>query len=204
LKNGVDRNARAVAMRVLDAATEFSMLDNLASVPPRLPLMPALLGKSVDVQSRVNGDGDSDGCGRGFIAVALKRAQLDELSAALIAQHTLNDDQQRVLQTVSSWFVASDEQSGGGGGGGAAVDDRRRVLLLHGVFGSGKSTLLAVCVIFVARVAELSDDSSDALRLRVLLAAATNVAVDRVLTQLLARDFTNFTRVIANDANFGP
>lgn len=67
------------------------------------------------------------------------------------------------------------------------------MLLVHGVFGSGKSALLVVCVLLIARVAALAGESGAAVR--VLIASATNVAVDRILLALLDAAFDDFLRV---------
>lgn len=48
-----------------------------------------------------------------------------------------------------------------------------------------------VCVKMIARVADLAQ----AAHVRVLIAAATNVAVDRLLSALLLNDFEEFLRV---------
>ncbi|CAM9272088.1 unnamed protein product, partial [Phaeothamnion confervicola] len=96
--------------------------------------------------------------------------------------------------------------AGSGGDCGAvgrrgAVDDR--ILLVHGVFGAGKScTLVALCVL-VNRLAVADAAARDAAgkrprpkeqEARILLAAATNVAVDRVLKGLLSAGMVDIAR----------
>ena len=70
------------------------------------------------------------------------------------------------------------------------------VVLVHGVFGSGKSTLLVALVMFLTRVFETSSQET-CNENRVLITAATNVAVDNILMGLVKRDFHDFVRVLS-------
>ena len=66
------------------------------------------------------------------------------------------------------------------------------ICVIHGPFGSGKSTLLVAMLVFFAQ--QLSKcKAADFASPRVLLAAHTNVAVDRILTGLLDEHFTGDT-----------
>jgi len=65
------------------------------------------------------------------------------------------------------------------------------IVLVHGVYGSGKSHLLVVFIIFLCTM--LKEANNDDIR--ILVSAATNTAVDRILLGLLELDFTEFIRV---------
>ncbi|KAI8892320.1 AAA domain-containing protein [Globomyces pollinis-pini] len=66
------------------------------------------------------------------------------------------------------------------------------ITLVHGVFGSGKSYLVTVLIIILYR-AFTSDYMLETTR--IVLSSMTNVAVDRILLNLLELDFTDFVRV---------
>jgi hypothetical protein len=66
--------------------------------------------------------------------------------------------------------------------------------IIHGPFGSGKSTLLgAMLEYFALQLADGRRGSSPSPSARILVAAHTNVAVDRLLIGLLDRGFTGVT-----------
>ena len=95
--------------------------------------------------------------------------------------------------------------------GGTAVNGAppTGVVLVHGAFGAGKSTLLVAIIMFLCRALDADDAaaaacdgdgdtdtaSADTPSRRILFAAATNVAVDRVLEGLLERECLHFARV---------
>lgn len=66
--------------------------------------------------------------------------------------------------------------------------------LVHGAFGSGKSTTLAAAVTVLARALDDAGDAGDDAT-RILVAGATNSAVDTVLRNLKAYGYDNFVRV---------
>jgi len=59
------------------------------------------------------------------------------------------------------------------------------IILVQGVFGSGKSTLLVVVVLFLLSVFKKAGLDAGAPEGRILISAATNVAVDNILLGLL-------------------
>jgi hypothetical protein len=65
------------------------------------------------------------------------------------------------------------------------------VVLVHGVFGAGKSHLLVVLVLVLSRILDQAGDKAT----RIVIAAATNTAVDRVLLGLLQHKYSDFLRV---------
>ena len=69
------------------------------------------------------------------------------------------------------------------------VDPPSPLCIIHGPFGSGKSSTLVAMIHFFAK--QLAKQGSKAASARVLVAAHTNVAVDRVLTGLLDTGFTS-------------
>ena len=64
------------------------------------------------------------------------------------------------------------------------------VSLVHGVFGSGKSFLIGILIILLQELAGMQN-----VELNIGIAAATNVAVDRILETLIDLDFHEFLRV---------
>ena len=102
---------------------------------------------------------------------------ISELVLVVQQAFALNVEQADVLSRVGSWFV------------GSVLPPVPPVLLVKGVFGAGKSLLLAAVCTLIAAVSRESQCASqtDMRRLRCLLASNTNVAVDRVLTLLVAK-----------------
>jgi hypothetical protein len=87
---------------------------------------------------------------------------ITEVIASMSAYFHLNEDQRSVLRQVGSWF---------------SHDSDGDVVLVHGIFGSGKSHLLTSIV-------QLLSLLSNNL-VKCLISANTNVAVDRILLQLV-------------------
>lgn len=85
----------------------------------------------------------------------------------IILHFGLNSDQQQVVRRVGAWFRSGRDAAG-------------PVVLVHGVFGSGKSHLLAAVCLLLSTLLRLGGVEQR----RIMLAANTNVAVDRVLLQL--------------------
>jgi hypothetical protein len=113
------------------------------------------------------------------LRVNLPQSRVVELAQQTITEHRLNEDQQRVIMSCVHWFDGAHAQ---------LKDD---VVLVHGVYGSGKSHLLVVMIIFLCTM--LKEAQNDDIR--ILVSAATNTAVDRILLGLLELDFTEFIRV---------
>ena len=88
--------------------------------------------------------------------------------AELLKDFSLNEDQLKVILKVSKWF--STEAS-------SQEDD---IILVQGIFGSGKSYLLAAICVLINRISNLLNNN-----LKCLISSNTNVAVDRVLIQIL-------------------
>ena len=82
-------------------------------------------------------------------------------------------EQSDILSAVASWFKCGDTSP--------------PIISVQGVFGSGKTAVLAASIYLVSKLAP---------RARILLIAATNVAVDNVLLRLRSQfGFDNFARV---------
>lgn len=130
-------------------------------------------------------------------ALTATRAELDRLCEEYAAKFTLNTDQADALRRCSRMLPCSD----GDMDGGVSTSPSTPVLLVHGVFGSGKSYFLAVLVMmlveafdtFADKFSEAADGES--AQWSILISSGTNVAVDRILTSLLERGFSNFVRV---------
>ena len=155
-------------------STELSMLDNLADMSPdTAPILPFLVSPSIAASATAVSEHSED------------NATVEELVQEVVAERGLNADQERVVRACI--HTALD------------VAPSPPVVLVHGVFGSGKSSVIvAVLTLIDKLVARLRVDENGgdpAADTRVLFAAATNAAVDRVLLQLLHEGFTSFLRV---------
>ena len=91
-------------------------------------------------------------------------AKVDDTLHFILDYFHLNDDQAAVLRYVRDWFT----------GTSAPISD---VVLVHGVFGSGKSHALAAVLLMITL---LSGGG-----LKSLVCSSTNVAVDRILSQVV-------------------
>eukprot|EP00887_Chlorella_sp_A99_P002672 scaffold6.g2672.t1 len=97
----------------------------------------------------------------------------------VIRRFSLNQEQAEVVRSVAAWC-----QPGGGGS---------PICLVHGPFGSGKSTLLVALLHFL--LGQRKQHGSPLANARVLVAAHTNVAVDRMLLGLQESGVTSFLRL---------
>lgn len=89
----------------------------------------------------------------------------------------LSDEQGAVVRSVAAWAGPPSERG-------------PRTVLVKGVFGSGKSSTLAACVLALDRILSTRKDSR-----RILLVCQTNIAVDNVLSNLMAHGWDNFARL---------
>lgn len=101
----------------------------------------------------------------------------------LVLNLNLNDDQAAVMTQVASWvqYELSGQRSDS--------PPELPVCLVHGPFGSGKSSLLIAVILLIDQLNESKKN------FRVLISAHTNIAVDRILTGLMAQGFTSFMRL---------
>ncbi|CAM9367481.1 unnamed protein product [Lampetra planeri] len=185
------QNATVHAIHVCNASWELSCLRNIrenveVSTLPILPLMLSLEGSQErSVKSRRTGF-------RPPLALAppahgswVDPAQTwpRELAERTIAERGLNGEQGDVLRRVAHMIQAGAETAG--------------VTIVQGVFGAGKSFMLSCIVMYLIGVLRRVKHEAGTKRtpLRVLISAATNVAVDRVLLGLLDLGFEEFVRV---------
>lgn len=85
-------------------------------------------------------------------------------------EFSLNEDQQNIVKHVSKWFSSTASE----------VDD---IILIHGVFGSGKSYLLSILCVLITKLSKIAE-----LKVKTMISSNTNVAVDRILVQLMSID----------------
>jgi len=111
------------------------------------------------------------------------RDVINPIMVAVMSEFNLNGDQKMVMVRVSKWFEPQKE-------GGGRSDDN--IILVHGIFGSGKSHLLAAICVFIKRLsnAYVSLFPKEE-KVKILLSANTNVAVDRIMKQLATLDNSN-------------
>jgi hypothetical protein len=105
-----------------------------------------------------------------------------------IDDYHLNTDQAEVFRRVATWFQLP-----------KANVPPQPIVLVHGVFGSGKSHMLVILIMFLCELLEklgpAPGSSDEDQGMRILVSAATNTAVDRILVGLLEQGFTDFVRV---------
>ncbi|KAI8908255.1 hypothetical protein DFJ77DRAFT_170299 [Powellomyces hirtus] len=166
----------AWAIRVASASSEILMMANLRDNIGKTQLLPWMLSSaSQNASGRTTFKPPS--------AAALVTAEAADKYNALVDevadQFHLNQDQRAVLESFAGSIL---KPSGS------------PICLVHGVFGAGKSFLVSVIIIFLHRVRE-----AGCLRkpdkFKVMVASMTNVAVDRILLELLHLNFTDFVRV---------
>ena len=165
-RHGMRDKQPVYAIRAFNASTAIAEHENIAiATPETFPLWPHVLG------SKLVDDAASQDA---ILADAV----------GLKARHGLNDDQAGAV--AGALLVAAEA-------GRRVPRDALTVSpvrLIHGPFGSGKTHALASFIISAAE--RLRAAKSPA---RILISAHTNVAVDRVLTTLMTRGFTEFVRV---------
>ena len=164
---------RVFAIRVegnaASAVAEFETFANKTGTMSEsaFPLLRHILGAPAESPPRVSDEDADEADARG-----------------LAAKHGLNDDQ---ATAVAGALRAAAEAAEGRA---AEALTACPVRLVHGPFGSGKTHALAA---FIVEAAErLEAMKSDA---RILVAAHTNVAVDRLLSALAGKKFHQFVRV---------
>ncbi|XP_019377530.1 PREDICTED: protein ZGRF1 isoform X2 [Gavialis gangeticus] len=187
------------ALLVCNASTELTCLRNMQEYfnPNSLSILQCLLKMPFNTEhanNRVNK--------RKFIPPALNtkcsmvwgllssKVTL-ALAEKMIQQFQLNMDQARALIQIAQ-MMSSPESS-------AEKEEQQvhPITIIHGVFGAGKSYLLSVVVLFLLQLFESSEviKGPQPTPWKLLIAASTNVAVDRVLLGLLNLGFEDFIRV---------
>mmetsp|Transcript_28612 Transcript_28612/g.101363 ORF Transcript_28612/g.101363 Transcript_28612/m.101363 type:complete len:490 (+) Transcript_28612:929-2398(+) len=156
----------------LEAAHARNSLVSLPLLRSLLLPAPVAQGDGVPRRARPGGSGS-------FRLVGVSAGALRALHESACAG--LNGDQNAVVAHVAQWFAARPDAAAT-----ARPPSRGDVELVHGVFGAGKSHTLARIIQFVDAV-RTAEKTATGRRsdLRILLTAATNVAVDRVLLTLL-------------------
>ena len=144
--------------------------------PAHLPILPHIVG-SLSSRPGVKSLHKSAQRTRSLVGLNTNPKLLREVYIDIVNRFTLNLDQQRVLSSCVQWFIDGSLSP---------------ITLVHGVFGSGKSHMLVAIIVFLHTVLEKVDPER---KIRILISAQTNVAVDRVLTGLLDCDFSLFSRV---------
>ena len=158
------------------------MLEALANLSPvSLPILPCLLrGAAWQRQDSPGPPGPEDP----FAALVARLRLAPELIAcardSVVEEFRLNADQVSVLDRCIQWLEPSSKTP------------PSPVVLVHGAFGAGKSILLVALLVFFHKLLQPLDPHC---RVRVLVAALTNVAVDGVLSSLLHRGYSFFVRV---------
>lgn len=111
--------------------------------------------------------------------------------AQLAVDRDLNPEQKSVLSDCSSWLSSSTVVGFAPRRSSDASESVCAAQLVHGAFGAGKSHTLAAAVTMLARALDDAKDDTT----RILVAGATNSAVDTVLRGLQRAGYTGFVRV---------
>ncbi|XP_062055703.1 protein ZGRF1 isoform X4 [Lepus europaeus] len=193
-------NIMVHALLVCNASTELTTLKNIQDYfnPATLPLTQYLLTMSPSTtlsNKRVSK--------RKFIPPAfahvntkfelLSQGATLQLANELIQVHKLNEDQATALIQIAQMMASHESLE-------EVKELKNHILpitIIHGVFGAGKSYLLAVVILFFVQLFEKSETSTvgNARPWKLLISSSTNVAVDRVLLELLSLGFEKFVRV---------
>jgi len=161
-------------------ASELDMLEVLKDFsPPEIPLMPALLTGGSRVTHAVSQALPLRKTS--YMAFDIDGEALDTLVQETTAKHQLNEEQTQVLQDIARTILSPEASP--------------PIILVQGVFGSGKSTLLVAVVLFLLAVFQKAGVAPGAPEGRILISAATNVAVDNILLGLLDKGFEDFIRI---------
>lgn len=128
------------------------------------------------------------------LRAALPSSIVHSTLQSYLENYKLNEDQYTVFKRAALWFDAKHQKS----------ELTPPFVLVHGVFGSGKSFMLVALIVFMCELFEqlerIMPPTEPELnkrpeKFRILVSAATNTAVDRILVSLLEEGFTDFVRV---------
>ncbi|XP_051021655.1 protein ZGRF1 [Acomys russatus] len=193
-------NTTVHALLVCNASTELTTLKNIQDYvnPATLPLMPHLLAMSQS--ATVSSKNVSK---RKFIPPAVTNIKTKfellnleatlQLASELINKHRLNKDQATALIQIARMMASQERDEDSLEPFSCSLP----ITVIHGVFGAGKSYLLAVVILFFVQLFEKCDTGTagNARPWKLLISSSTNVAVDRVLLELLSLGFEKFIRV---------
>jgi hypothetical protein len=207
------------AVRAFNCASEFDILDCIETMRSTRPPILRPIAMPTMVDRKLQGENER------MFRLSCSRQRLDEITEEIRSEFTLNHDQGDVLTLVQGWFTAADDEGRSNSQvvadekAAAATkkghlcpplstassspnfdSDRRRhsrdVILVHGCFGTGKSFMTVALLHFILRIIKEEEKTSGrSCGLRVLVASATNVAVDRVLKTLHETGYVDFQRV---------
>jgi len=173
----LDGEVSAHAIHVMSVCSDMSMLDALLELSTdSMPLLPFIMNRNAQFSRRpvLNG--------------SLPSSTIQSALKACLESTKLNVDQLEVFKQAALWFDRSHQRN----------STTSPFVLVHGVFGSGKSHMLVLLIRFLCELfdkIEASNDGEGRRKLRILVSAATNTAVDRILVGLLDLGFTDFVRV---------
>eukprot|EP00736_Rhodelphis_marinus_P001910 Rmarinus@m.26854 len=172
------KTLKVSAILAFNPSGAFSVISELeAVVSSPFPLLPCLLSPDT---APITSMGDFDKFRvRGNENNDIIDAVVREIAAE---RFSLNSYQHDVLKHCSGWFSTSSDRQ--------HTARSPSVCLVHGVFGSGKSHTIVALILLLVRLGRLTRTKP-----RILLAALTNVAVDRVLLELQKEDYHDFVRV---------
>lgn len=161
-------------------SSEIGMLDCLYELSNEaMPLIPSILNRSPSQNATASA------------LAPLPNTVVDNALREFLADHRLNDDQAAVFKRAAAWLKSERD--------GSAPSEP--IALVHGVFGSGKSHMLVLLIIFLCELLDRVEPTLNASKtgqtgpVRILVSAATNTAVDRILLGLLEEGFDDFVRV---------
>ncbi|KAF9351439.1 hypothetical protein BGX26_010565, partial [Mortierella sp. AD094] len=186
---------KVCAIRLLNAMSEFMMLDNMSESLTRTPLLPVLLNyvppelvkaSKTSVFKAPSRVPEKSGC---LVLTEEDGIDVEKEIVDTIDKYRLNLEQAAVLRTFAQTVIR-------GPGWAQKSTESPPVILVHGVFGAGKSFLIAVLIVFIDNIINKARLlTREKTSCRFLVASMTNVAVDRILMALLDLNYTKFVRV---------
>ena len=198
---GMNEEVTVHAVRAFNCTSEFEMLDNINNLMKNQNKIPILKSLSMVGENDSRGNTSEDNSDEFNLSYTCKELKL--LATEIKDKFTLNEDQNKVLQTiVSKWFKPVDYDMNNVENDHSSLTSSSscdNIILVHGCFGTGKSYMMVALIHFIIKVIEMEETiSKKNCDIRLLIACSTNVAVDRVLKTLLETGYTDFDRVGVN------
>ena len=170
------------AIHAMSISGDLAMIEAIHELSvPAMPLLPYIVNSHASLSQKP------------VLRSSLPSSIIHETLQNYLESYKLNEDQFSVFKRAALWFDGRFQKSG----------TTSPFVLVHGVFGSGKSFMLVALIMFICELFEKMDERMPAVddetakveKFRILVSAATNTAVDRILVSLLEEGFTDFVRV---------
>lgn len=176
----LDGDMTVHAIHALSISADICMLDAIHDLNSQsMPLLPFTLNNKTPIKQKP------------VLRQSLPSSLIKSTLGDYLETYNLNEDQFSVFKRAALWFDSAHQRH----------VQTSPFILVHGVFGSGKSFMLVVLIMFICELFNKmeertpEEEGSEPHKFRILVSAATNTAVDRILVGLLDQGFTDFVRV---------